>query len=468
MFDPRWIRENPDEFDAGLKRRGLEPLSSKVLELDRARREAQTEAQEVQSKRNALSKQVGAAKAKGEDADAIIAEVGQLKDEHARLEEAVKLADQQLGAFLQELPNLPMPDVPEGPDEASNVEVRQSGDRPEFDFEPKQHFEIGEALGGMDFETAAKLSGARFVLLSGQIARMERALGQFMLDLHTREYGYTEVSPPTLVRGSALFGTGQLPKFEEDQFRAIDIASLREAIRVRLGDDPDAVFESAQDAIDAYGRAEKEELRSGRHDYWLIPTAEVPLTNIVAGTLIEQSYLPRRYTALTNCFRSEAGAAGRDTRGMLRQHQFNKVELVSVTLPEESEAELERMTGCAEEVLKRLGLHYRVMLLSSGDMGFAARKTYDLEVWLPGQDTYREISSCSNCWDFQARRMDARYRPAGEKGTRHVHTLNGSGLAVGRALIAVLENYQNADGTVRVPEALQPYMDGVEVIGGDA
>lgn len=425
MFDPRWIRENPDEFDNGLKRRGLKPMSSQVLELDRARRDAQTQAQEVQSKRNTLSKQVGAAKAKGEDADAIIAEVGQLKDAHARMEEAVKAADRALSEFLQGLPNLPMPDVPEGADESANVEVRQWGDRPGFDFEPRQHFEIGEALGGMDFESAAKLSGARFVLLSGQIARMERALGQFMLDLHTREYGYTEVSPPVLVRDTALYGTGQLPKFAEDLYRTGD-------------------------------------------DYWLIPTAEVPLTNIVAGTMIEQSYLPRRYTALTNCFRSEAGAAGRDTRGMLRQHQFNKVELVSVTLPEESEAELERMTSCAEEVLKRLGLHYRVMLLSSGDMGFAARKTYDLEVWLPGQDTYREISSCSNCWDFQARRMDARYRPDGEKGTRHVHTLNGSGLAVGRALIAVLENYQNADGTVQVPEALRPYMDGVEVIGGDA
>ena len=425
MFDPRWIRENPEAFDTGLTQRGLDPLSAQVLELDRVRRKAQTEAQEVQSKRNALSKQVGAAKAKGEDAEAIIAEVGQLKDEHARLEDAVKAADQALRDFLQELPNTPALDVPEGPDESANIEVRQWGDPPAFDFEPKQHFEIGEALGQMDFETAAKLSGARFVLLSGEIARMERALGQFMLDLHTQEFGYTEVNPPVLVRDTALYGTGQLPKFAEDLYRTED-------------------------------------------DYWLIPTAEVPLTNIVADTMVEQSYLPRRYTALTNCFRSEAGAAGRDTRGMLRQHQFNKVELVSVTLPEESEAELERMTGCAEEVLQRLGLHYRVMLLSSGDMGFAARKTYDLEVWLPGQDTYREISSCSNCWDFQARRMDARYRPDGEKGTRHVHTLNGSGLAVGRALIAVLENYQNADGSVRVPDALQPYLAGADVIGGNA
>ncbi len=424
MFDPRWIRENPDAFDAGLVRRGLEPLSAQVLALDKTRREAQTQAQEVQSQRNALSKQVGAAKAKGEDAAEIIAEVGALKDEHARLEEAGKTADQALKAFLEGLPNTPAADVPEGADEADNLEIRQHGHAPTFEFEPKQHFEIGEAMGRMDFEAASRLSGARFVVLRGALARMERALGAFMLDLHTKEFGYTEVSPPILVRDTALYGTGQLPKFADDLYRTED-------------------------------------------DYWLIPTAEVPLTNLVAGSVLSESDLPVRVTALTPCFRSEAGAAGRDTRGMLRQHQFSKVELVSICLPDQSDAELERMTGCAEEVLRRLGLHYRVMLLSSGDMGFSARKTHDLEVWLPGQDAYREISSCSSCGDFQARRMDGRYRPDGEKGTRHLHTLNGSGLAVGRALIAVLENYQNADGSVRVPEALQPYMDGAEVIGGD-
>lgn len=424
MFDPRWIRKNPDAFDAGLVRRGLEPLSAQVLALDKTRREAQTQAQEVQSQRNALSKQVGAAKAKGEDAAEIIAEVGALKDEHARLEEAGKTADQALKAFLEGLPNTPAADVPEGADEADNLEIRQHGHAPTFEFEPKQHFEIGEAMGRMDFEAASRLSGARFVVLRGALARMERALGAFMLDLHTKEFGYTEVSPPILVRDTALYGTGQLPKFADDLYRTED-------------------------------------------DYWLIPTAEVPLTNLVAGSVLSESDLPVRVTALTPCFRSEAGAAGRDTRGMLRQHQFSKVELVSICLPDQSDAELERMTGCAEEVLRRLGLHYRVMLLSSGDMGFSARKTHDLEVWLPGQDAYREISSCSSCGDFQARRMDGRYRPDGEKGTRHLHTLNGSGLAVGRALIAVLENYQNADGSVRVPEALQPYMDGAEVIGGD-
>ena len=424
MFDPRWIRKNPDAFDAGLVRRGLEPLSAQVLALDKTRREAQTQAQEVQSQRNALSKQVGAAKAKGEDAAEIIAEVGALKDEHARLEEAGKTADQALKAFLEGLPNTPAADVPEGADEADNLEIRQHGHAPTFEFEPKQHFEIGEAMGRMDFEAASRLSGARFVVLRGALARMERALGAFMLDLHTKEFGYTEVSPPILVRDTALYGTGQLPKFADDLYRTED-------------------------------------------DYWLIPTAEVPLTNLVAGSVLSESDLPVRVTVLTPCFRSEAGAAGRDTRGMLRQHQFSKVELVSICLPDQSDAELERMTGCAEEVLRRLGLHYRVMLLSSGDMGFSARKTHDLEVWLPGQDAYREISSCSSCGDFQARRMDGRYRPDGEKGTRHLHTLNGSGLAVGRALIAVLENYQNADGSVRVPEALQPYMDGAEVIGGD-
>jgi seryl-tRNA synthetase len=339
-------------------------------------------------------------------------------------EEAERALAAELDDMLTGLPNLPGPDVPEGADETANVVVRKVGAAPRFDFAPKQHFELGEAMGQMDFETAAKLSGARFVVLRKTIARMHRALSQFMLDLHTGEHGYTEVIPPYLVRDHVLFGTGQLPKFGDDLFRTTD-------------------------------------------DFWLIPTAEVPLTNLHAGDILNEAELPVRVTALTPCFRSEAGAAGKDTRGMLRQHQFDKVELVSVAHPDRSDEELERMTACAEEVLTRLGLHYRVVVLSTGDMGFGARKTYDIEAWLPGQDAYREISSCSNCWDFQARRMKTRYRPSGEKGTRFVHTLNGSGVAVGRALIAVMENYQRADGTIQVPEALRPYMDGQSEIAAD-
>ncbi len=422
MLDIKWIRDNPAAFDSALGSRGMEPMSGALLALDARRREAQTEAQAVQEDRNRLSKEVGAAKARGEDAAEIIARVGQLKERQGELEAAQKAAEAELNEVLAGIPNIPAADVPVGEDEAANVELRRHGAPPAFDFEPKQHFELGELLGQMDFETAARLSGARFVLLSGALARLERALGQFMLDLHTGEHGYTEVQPPVLVRDDALFGTGQLPKFAEDLYRTGD-------------------------------------------GYWLIPTAEVPLTNIVAGQMVDEGYLPRRYTALTPCFRSEAGAAGKDTRGMLRQHQFDKVELVSITHPDESEAELERKTACAEEVLKRLGLHYRTVVLSTGDMGFSATKTYDIEVWLPGQGTYREISSCSNCGDFQARRMNARFKPAGEKGTRFVHTLNGSGIAVGRALIAVMENYQQADGSIVVPEALRPYMGGRDVIG---
>lgn len=422
MYDIKWIRENPADFDAGLKRRGLAPLSESLIALDTRRRAAQTEAQTLQSERNTLSKEIGKAKSQGHDASAVIAKVGEMKARLGELETEQKEAETALDSALEIIPNQPADGVPEGADESDNVEVRQSGEKPAFDFEPKQHFELGEALGQMDFETAAKLSGARFVLLSGQIARLERALAQFMLDIHTGEFGYTEVSPPVLVRDHVLYGTGQLPKFAEDQYRT-------------------------------------------QEGMWLIPTAEVPLTNIVAGAVIDESYLPRRYTAHTLCFRSEAGAAGKDTRGMLRQHQFAKVELVSVTHPDTSEAEHERMTGCAEEILKRLGIHYRLMLLSTGDLGFGARKTYDLEAWLPGQDAYREISSCSNCGDFQARRMNARFKAGGEKGTRYVHTLNGSGLAVGRTLIAVMENYQQADGTIVVPEALRPYMGGLDRIG---
>ena len=421
MHDIRWIRDNPEAFDAALKRRGLAAESASLIALDARRREAQTEAQTLQSERNALSKEIGKAKAEGREAGDIIARVGAMKDRLGELEAEQKSAEEALTAALEVIPNLPFNDVPVGEDEDANIEIRRVGDRPDFDFEPKQHFDLGEALGEMDFDTAASLSGARFVLLSGRLARLERALAQFMLDTHTGEFGYTEISPPVLVRDHVLYGTGQLPKFAGDQYRT-------------------------------------------EEGMWLIPTAEVPLTNIAAGQTVDEHSLPRRYTAYTLCFRSEAGAAGRDTRGMLRQHQFSKVEMVSIAHPDGSEAELERMTGCAEAILKRLGIHYRVVVLSTGDMGFGARKTYDLEVWLPGQDAYREISSCSNCGDFQARRMNARFRVAGGKGTRFVHTLNGSGLAVGRTLIAVMENYQQADGSIIIPEALRAYMGGIDRI----
>jgi seryl-tRNA synthetase len=424
MFDIKWIRENPDDFDDGLARRGLKPAAAGLVDLDSRRREAQTRAQDIQAGRNRLAKQIGAAKAKGEDASAIIAEVSRSKVEQAEAEAAARVASEELDRALEGIPNLPAADVPVGPDESANVEVRRWGEPPSFDFTAKQHFDIGEAMGLMDFERAAHMSGARFVVLTGALARMERALCNFMLDLHTGEHGLMEVNPPALVKDTALYGTGQLPKFGEDLFRAGD-------------------------------------------GFWLIPTAEVPLTNLVADQIIDETTLPRRYTAMTWCFRSEAGAAGKDTRGMIRLHQFTKVEMVSITHPERSDDELERMTGCAEEVLKRLELPYRTAVLSSGDMGFGARKTYDVEVWLPGQDRYREISSCSNCGDFQARRMKARFRPADTKGTRFVHTLNGSGLAVGRALVAILENHQNADGSVSVPQALRPYMGGMERISSD-
>ena len=424
MLDIKWIRENPEAFDAGLGRRGLAAASGRLMEMDNARREAIALAQEIQARRNRLSKEIGILKGRGDDAAEAIAEVGRSKRQQGEAEERARAAEKELEDVLAAIPNLPADDVPDGPDESANVEVRRWGEPPALDFPAREHFAIGEALGMMDFERAGKLSGARFVVLRGALARMERALASFMLDLHTGEFGYTEVNPPALVRDEALFGTGQLPKFGDDLFRTTD-------------------------------------------GLWLIPTAEVPLTNLVAGEIVDEDKLPERVTAMTWCFRAEAGAAGKDTRGMIRQHQFTKVEMVSVTRPEDSDAELERMTGCAEEVLKRLGLAYRVVVLSTGDMGFAARRTYDIEVWLPGQGRYREISSCSNCGDFQARRMNARYRPSGEKGTRFVHTLNGSGLAVGRTLIAVLENYQRADGSVEVPAALRPYMGGLEVIATD-
>ncbi|MCG8357422.1 MAG: serine--tRNA ligase [Kiloniellales bacterium] len=421
MFDLKWIRDCPEAFDAGLARRGLPPRAKEVLALDQTRRETQTALQDLQARRNEASKAVGAAKRKGEAADDLVAEVAQVKDQIAAIEGRERELGEELETLLAGLPNLPAPEVPDGPDESANRTERLVGEPPAFDFAPKQHFELGEALGMMDFAMAAKLSGARFVVLQGQLARLHRALAQFMLDTHTRENGYLEVNPPLLVRDQTLYGTGQLPKFAEDQFHTDD-------------------------------------------GFWLIPTAEVPLTNLAAERILDEAELPIRVTAHTPCFRSEAGSAGKDTRGMLRQHQFDKVELVSVVHPDESDAELDRMTGCAEGVLQTLGLPYRVMTLSCGDMGFGARQTHDIEVWLPGQGAYREISSCSNCWDFQARRMDARFRPKDEKGTRFVHTLNGSGVAVGRALIAVMENYQQADGSIAVPEAIRPYMGGRDMI----
>ncbi|MDP6031707.1 MAG: serine--tRNA ligase [Alphaproteobacteria bacterium] len=427
MLDIKWIRKNPEAFDAAMKRRGIyEPDSFALLKFDSSRREVQTALQEKQGLRNDLSKEIGVLKGKGEEAEAekYMAQVAALKDEMQALEEQGREQGKELDALLAGLPNILTEDVPDGTDESANKVVRNVGDPPAFDFTPKDHVEVGKGLGGMDFDTAARMSGARFVLLSGPLARMERALAALMLDLHTTEHGYMEVNPPALVRDSALFGTGQLPKFSKDLFRTED-------------------------------------------GYWLIPTAEVPLTNIVAGQIIEENCLPHRYAATTWCFRSEAGAAGKDTSGMIRQHQFTKVELVSVVHPDKSEDELERMTSCAEKVIKELGLPYRVVILCSGDTGFGACKTYDIEVWLPGQDTYREISSCSNCGDFQARRMKARFRPSEGKGTGFVHTLNGSGVAVGRTLIAILENYQRADGSVKVPKALRPYMGGLEVVTPD-
>ncbi len=425
MHDIRLIRETPEAFDAGLARRNLAPLSSQILALDAASRAVTTRLQEMQARRNEASKLIGQAKAKKDEAAAaaLMAEVAALKETMPVEEQNERDAQKAVHDALAAIPNLPAADVPPGKDENDNVEVRRSGEPRQPNFAAKEHFDLGEALGQMDFEAAAKMSGARFVVLKGQLARLERALANFMLDLHTGEFGYTEVNPPMMVRDDAAFGTGQLPKFEEDLFRTTN-------------------------------------------GFWLIPTAEVSLTNLVRESILADAELPLRLTAWTPCFRSEAGSAGRDTRGMIRMHQFSKVELVSITAPEKSDEEHERMTSAAETVLARLGLPFRTMTLCAGDMGFSARKTYDIEVWLPGQGRYREISSCSNCGDFQARRMDARYRVAGEKGTRFVHTLNGSGLAVGRTLIAVMENYQQGNGAIAVPDALKPYMGGIEVIGG--
>ena len=420
MYDIKWIREHRDIFDAGRKRRGLEPLAEQLFIFDDARRAAIAELQKAQERRNAASKEIGTAMKAGDAvrAETLKAEVATIKENWEKLEEAERYAIAELDTALAAIPNTPLDAVPDGADENDNVEVARWGEPRSFDFTPKEHFDIGEGLGLMDFESAAKISGARFVVNKGPLARMERALAQFMLDLHTDEHGYMEVNPPLLVRDDAMFGTAQLPKFREDQFPAGD-------------------------------------------DFWLIPTAEVPLTNLARDSILDAAQLPLRMTAGTYCFRAEAGAAGRDTRGMIRQHQFFKVELVSITTPEQSLAEHERMTGCAEMVLQRLGLPYRKVVLCTGDMGFASQKTYDLEVWLPGQGKYREISSCSVCGDFQARRMGARYRPVDDKSPRYVHTLNGSGVAVGRAMVAVLENYQEADGSVTIPEALRPYLGGL-------
>jgi seryl-tRNA synthetase len=419
MYDIKWIREHPDAFDRGLKRRGLEPLSKKLVALDEKRRAAITKFEQAQARRNAASKDIGDAKKAKDEAKAskLMAEVTELKTSLPAMEEQQTTLAAELDKELAQIPNTPLDDVPDGADAGGNVEHHVVGKKRDYAFKPRQHFELGEALGMMDFELAAKLSGARFVVLQKGLARMERALGQFMLDVHTgKEHGYTEVNPPILVRDDVMFGTAQLPKFADDQFRTTN-------------------------------------------DYWLIPTAEVPLTNLVRESIVEEAQLPMRLTACTPCFRAEAGAAGKDTRGMIRQHQFTKVELVSITTPEKSREEHDRMLACAEEVLKKLELHYRVVTLCTGDMGFAAQKTYDIEVWLPGQNAYREISSCSVCGEFQARRMNARYRS--KDGVRHVHTLNGSGVAVGRALIAVMETYQQENGSIAVPSVLAPYMGGI-------
>lgn len=419
MHDIRAIRENPAAFDAALARRGLDPISPAILEIDTERRAKITRAESALAERNAASKSVGAAKASGDEAEfeRLRALVADKKAEVAALEEEAKEMDVKLNDLLMTIPNLPYDDVPDGADEADNVEIHTWGTPPKLDFDPVEHFEIKSVARGMDFETAAKLSGSRFVILSGAIARIHRALAQFMLDTHTNENGLTEVNGPVIVRDEAMLGTGQLPKFAEDSYQTTN-------------------------------------------GWWLIPTSEVTLTNIVAGATIDEDYLPRRYTAHSLCFRSEAGSAGRDTSGMLRQHQFEKVEMVSVTKPEDSDAELERMTNCAQGILEKLGLAYRTVKLCTGDMGFGARRTNDIEVWLPGQNTYREISSCSTCGDFQARRMNARFKRTGEKKPEFVHTLNGSGLAVGRCLIAVLENGQQADGSVTLPDVLHPYLGG--------
>ncbi len=424
MHDIKWIRENGEAFDRALVNLGKEPLSAELIAIDERRRAQLTRLQETQARQNAASKDIGKAKAQKDEVTAqrLMAEVADLKAIIQAGEAEERVIAAELETLLAGIPNIPFDEVPVGKDEHDNVEIRKVGTPRDFDYTPKQHFELGEALGLMDFETAARISGARFVILKGALARLERALGQFMIDVHTQEHGYTEINPPFLVNAASAYGTGQLPKFEEDLFKT--------------------------------------------NDFYLIPTAEVPLTNMVREQILDEATLPMRVTALTPSFRSEAGSAGRDTRGMIRVHQFIKTELVTITTPETSESEHQHMVRSAESILERLGLPYRTIILCTGDMGFGSRKTYDIEVWLPGQNAYREISSCSNCGDFQARRMNARYRPKDAKGTQFLHTLNGSGVAVGRALVAVLENYQEADGSVTIPEALRPYMGGLTRIGG--
>jgi seryl-tRNA synthetase len=482
MHDIRFIREYPDEFDRGLVRRGLAPQAQRLIALDETRRAAIQKVEAAQARRNAASKEIGAAKKNKDEARAqeLMSEVGALKDSIPAMEAEEKKATEELNKVLAEIPNLPQDDVPDGKDEKDNVEHHRFGAKREYAFAPKQHFELGEALGEMDFESAAKLSGARFVVLKKGLARLERAIAQFFLDVHTSEpHNYIEVSPPLMVREEVMFGTAQLPKFEVDQFlsttsdkianEAVDhvtsVVGLSDDVLLKLkhsllnrfsGLVADWAFERAEKL--AKGESSGTEGTDSR--LWLIPTAEVPLTNLVREAILDESQLPMRLTACTPCFRAEAGAAGKDTRGMIRQHQFTKVELVSITTPEQSKDEHERMLACAEEVLRRLDLHYRVVTLCTGDMGFASQKTYDIEVWLPGQNAYREISSCSVCGEFQARRMNARYRTKEGRNVRHVHTLNGSGVAVGRALIAVMETYQQEDGSIAVPEVLQNYMGG--------
>ena len=467
MFDIKAIRDNPQAFDAARKRRGLDPLSATLIALDDNRRAAIAKLQTAQERRNAASKEIGLAMREKDmaKAEALKAEVAALKENWPAMEQAERDANEALNKALSEIPNSPLAEVPEGKDEHDNVEVLKWGEPKQFAFTPKEHFDIGEQLGLMDFESASKISGARFVVLKGKLARLERALAQFMLDTHTDKHGYAEVAPPLLVRDDAMFGTAQLPKFRDDQFGTSK--GVEEAVRL------DNAVTNARDTWAASGAAPDEFLdhviaELGRlprnENFWLIPTAEVPLTNLAREQIIDESKLPMRLTAGTYCFRAEAGAAGRDTRGMIRQHQFYKVELVSITTPEQALEEHERMTGCAEKILQLLELPYRKVTLCAGDMGFASQKTYDLEVWLPGQGKYREISSCSVCGDFQARRMNARYRPADGKGPRYVATLNGSGVAVGRALVAVLENYQNEDGSVTIPQVLRGYMGGLERI----
>jgi seryl-tRNA synthetase len=468
MHDIKWIRDNPEAFDHALKRRGLaedvrKNTLNQILELDEQRRAAIAQVQQWQERRNRISKEIGDAKKMRDEARAaqLMEEVSRLKSDITKAgEQVIRDRESDLFGLLTEIPNVPLDEVPDGRDANSNVERHRFGAKRDYGFAPKQHFDLGEALGQMDFETAAKLSGTRFVVLKGGLARLERALGQFMLDVHTNEHGYTEVNPPLLVRDDAMFGTAQLPKFEDDQFFAIAGDLLTKA-------DSEKDLNASEE-----GPSFLQVLRFSR--LGLIPTAEVPLTNLVRESIVEEDALPMRLTALTPCFRAEAGAAGKDTRGMIRQHQFTKVELVSIATPEQSKDEHERMLSCAEEVLRRLDLHYRVVTLCTGDMGFAAQKTYDIEVWLPGQNMYREISSCSNCGAFQARRMGARFRPsvkrvpfvgnARDVPLDHVHTLNGSGVAVGRALIAVMETYQQQDGSIAVPDVLAPYMGGRKTI----